>query len=98
MTRLETRTFRLTGRTLHRWRLDAGTTVVDMIRTLTREQQIAGAQPLYIFELAQDMSGSTAGLVNGDQYAPEKLGLTLPEPDPSWMRRLTDEWRRRYAR
>jgi subtilisin family serine protease len=76
MTRLETRTFRLTGRTLHRWRLDAGTTVVDMIRTLTREQQIAGAQPLYLFELAQDMSGSTAGLVNGDQYAPEKLGLT----------------------
>jgi hypothetical protein len=76
MTRLETRTFRLTGRTLHRWRLDAGTTVVDMIRALTREQQIAGAQPLYLFELAQDMSGSTAGLVNGDQYAPEKLGLT----------------------
>jgi subtilisin family serine protease len=75
MTRLETRTFRLTGRTLHRWRLDAGTTVVDMIRALTREQQIAGAQPLYLFELAQDMSGSTAGLVNGDQYAPEKLGL-----------------------
>jgi len=29
--------------------------------------------------------------------APEKLGRTLPEPDPSWMTRLTDEWRRRYA-
>jgi len=29
---------------------------------------------------------------------PEKLGRTLPEPDPSWMTRLTDEWRRRYAR
>jgi hypothetical protein len=75
MIRLETRTFRLTGRTLHRWRLDGGTTVPDMIRALTREQQIAGAQPLYLYELTQDMSGSTAGLVNGDQYAPEKLGL-----------------------
>jgi putative thiamine transport system substrate-binding protein len=28
---------------------------------------------------------------------PEKLGGTLAEPDPSWMTRLTDEWRRRYA-
>src|SRR5262245_12553040 len=54
MIRLETQTFRLTGRTLHRWRLDGGTTVPDMIRTLTREQQIAGAQPLYLYELSQD--------------------------------------------
>jgi len=75
MTRLESQTFRLAGRTLHRWRLDGGTAVPDMIRVLTRENQIAGAQPLYLFELAQDMSGSTAGLVNGDQYAPEKLSL-----------------------
>jgi subtilisin family serine protease len=76
MTRLETQSFRLIGRTLHRWRLDAGGTVADMIRGLAREQQIAGAQPLYLYELSQDMSGSTVGLVNGDQYAPEKLGLT----------------------
>jgi subtilisin family serine protease len=76
MTRLETQTIRLTGRTLHRWRIDTGGTVPDMIRGLAREQQVAGAQPLYVFEFAQDMSGSTASLVNGDQYAPEKLGLT----------------------
>jgi subtilisin family serine protease len=76
MTRLETQTIRLTGRTLHRWRLDPGTTVPDMIRALAREQQIAGGQPVYLFTLAQDMSGSTASLVNGDQYAPDKLGLT----------------------
>jgi subtilase family protein len=76
MTRLESQTFRITGRTLHRWRLDAGATVPDMIRVLAREQLIAGGQPLYLFDLAQDMSGSTASLVNGDQYAPEKLGLT----------------------
>lgn len=72
MTRLETRTFRLTGRTLHRWRLDGGGTVPDMIRGMSGERLVAGAQPLYLFELAQD----TAALVNGDQYAPEKLGLT----------------------
>jgi len=71
MTRLETRTFRLTGRTLHRWRLDGGGTVPDMIRGMTGEQQIAGAQPLYVYELSQD----TTALVNGDQYAPDKLGL-----------------------
>src|SRR5215475_5588170 len=76
MIRLETQTIRLTGRTLHRWRIDAGTTVPDMIRTLAREQLIAGGQPLYVFNLANEMPGSTAGLVNGDQYAPEKLGLT----------------------
>jgi len=73
MTRLETRTIRLTGRTLHRWRLDGGGTVADMIRGMAAtERLVAGAQPLYVFELAQD----TAALVNGDQYAPDKLGLT----------------------
>ncbi|HEX4572746.1 MAG TPA: ABC transporter substrate-binding protein [Dongiaceae bacterium] len=29
---------------------------------------------------------------------PEKLGRTLPEPDPSWMTRLAEEWRQHYAR
>ena len=28
---------------------------------------------------------------------PDKLGRTLPEPDPSWMTRLAEEWRRRYG-
>jgi subtilisin family serine protease len=76
MTRLETRAVRLTGRTLHRWRLDGGGTVADMIRGLARERVIAGAQPLYVYELAQELAGPTVALLNGDQYAPEKLGLT----------------------
>ena len=29
---------------------------------------------------------------------PDKLGRTLPEPDPSWMTRLAEEWRRRYEK
>jgi putative thiamine transport system substrate-binding protein len=28
---------------------------------------------------------------------PAKLGRALPEPHPSWMTRLEEEWRRRYA-
>lgn len=71
MTRLESRTFRLTGRTLHRWRLDGGGTVPDAIRSMAGERLVAGAQPVYLFDLAQDL----AALRNGDQYAPEKLKL-----------------------
>jgi subtilisin family serine protease len=76
MTRLETQTFRLTGRTLHRWRLNGGGTVPDMIRDIAGERLVAGAQPLYVFELAQELAGPTVALLNGDQYAPEKLSLT----------------------
>ena len=28
---------------------------------------------------------------------PDELGRALPEPHPSWMTRIEDEWRRRYA-
>jgi putative thiamine transport system substrate-binding protein len=28
---------------------------------------------------------------------PEKLGKTLPEPDPSWVDRIEQEWARRYG-
>jgi subtilisin family serine protease len=71
MTRLETLTIRLTGRTLHRWRLDGGGTVPDMIRAMAREQAVAGGQPIYLFALAQE----TVAPLNSDQYAPEKLSL-----------------------
>jgi subtilisin family serine protease len=69
MTRVETRGFRLTGRTLHRWRLDGGGTVSAMIRGMAGERQVAGAQPNYLYALQQDEPKP------GDQYAPEKLNL-----------------------
>jgi subtilisin family serine protease len=72
MTRLETQSFRLTGRTLHRWRLDGGGTVEAMIRGVAGEAQVAGAQPNYIYDLQQLGSLPAA---NRDQYAPEKLDL-----------------------
>jgi hypothetical protein len=72
MTRLQTTTIRLTGRTLHVWRIDNGTSVADMIRNVcTTERQVAGAQPNYLFTLAQDQQEP----VNSAQYAPEKLKL-----------------------
>ena len=71
MTRMETQTFRLTGRRLFRWRIDGGTSVPDMIRGVAGETQVAGAQPNYLFPLAQDQLPQ----MNADQYAPERLHL-----------------------
>lgn len=71
MTRMETQTFRLTGRRLFRWRIDGGTSVPDMIRGIAGEGQVAGAQPNYLYALAQDQLPQ----MNGDQYAPDKLNL-----------------------
>jgi subtilisin family serine protease len=70
MTRQQTSFIRLTGRTLHVWRIDNGTPVSDMIRSVcTGERLVAGAQPNYFFTLAQDQQEP----VNDAQYAPQKL-------------------------
>jgi hypothetical protein len=69
ITCFETVRVRLTGRTLHRCRRDGDQTVVDMIRALATERQIAGAQPIYLFETIQ-AAGSNG---TAEQYAPEKL-------------------------
>ena len=71
MTRMETQTFRLTGRRLFRWRIDGGTSVPDMIRSVAGEDQVAGAQANFLFPLAQDQLPQ----MNADQYAPERLNL-----------------------
>jgi subtilisin family serine protease len=72
MTRIETTTLNLTGRTLHVWRIDNGATVPDMIRDVcAAEALVAGAQPNYLYTLAQDEKES----VNRAQYAPQKLKL-----------------------
>lgn len=71
MTRMETRTFRLTGRRLFRWRIDGGTSVPDMIRSVAGESQVAGAQANLLFPLAEQQLPQ----MNADQYAPERLNL-----------------------
>lgn len=71
MTRIETTSFRLTGRTLHRWRITGGTAVPDMIRNLVGERQVGGAGANFIYGLAEEATVAA----NGDQYAPQKLNL-----------------------
>src|SRR5262249_59754798 len=60
---------RLTGRRLHLWRIDDGTSTSDMITNICNE--VAGVQPNYLFELTQAQSEPA----NSDQYAPAKLNL-----------------------
>jgi hypothetical protein len=71
ITCFETVRVRLTARTLHRCRRDRDQTVVEMIRALSVERQIAGAQPIYRYETIQAAGGNG----NAEQYAPEKLGV-----------------------
>ena len=80
MTQQEMTTVRLTGRTLHVWRIDNGASVDDVIRdvcTNPADRQVAGAQPNYLYELAQPTISGQAPQepVNSAQYAPEKLKL-----------------------
>jgi hypothetical protein len=80
MTQQETSTIRLTGRTLHVWRIDNGASVDDVIRdvcTNPADRQVAGAQPNYLYELAQPTVSGQAQQepVNSAQYAPDKLKL-----------------------
>jgi Subtilase family len=74
MTREQTTFLRLTGRTLHVWRINGGASVEEMIRSVCTspiDRAVAGAQPNYIYVLAQDQQEP----VNSAQYAPEKLKL-----------------------
>jgi hypothetical protein len=83
MTRLETQSFRLTGRTMHRWRLDGGGTVMAMIRGLNGERQVSGAQPNYVYALTQDTAAADA-----NQYAPPS---SISSP-PTGSRPATASW------
>jgi hypothetical protein len=71
MTRLASSTIALTGRTLHVWRINSGAAVPSMIRTIAGEPDVAGAQPNYLYRLAQTEQVPVAA----DQYAPQKLSL-----------------------
>jgi hypothetical protein len=74
MTRLETTTLRLTGRTLHRWRIDGGTSVAEMIQNVCTDpsdRPVARAQANFVYAFAQDQQEA----VNSLQYVPEKLKL-----------------------
>jgi hypothetical protein len=49
LTRVDVHRLRLVGRSIHRWRINDGTSVPAVIRSLSSETRIAGAQPNYLF-------------------------------------------------
>jgi hypothetical protein len=73
MTRLESVTLALTGRTLQLWRINSGVSVPSMITRMASEpqSQVAGMQPNYLYRLAQSEQIPIAA----DQYAPQKIDL-----------------------
>jgi len=50
LTRVDVHPLRLIGRSIHRWRINDGTSVAAVIRALAGEVRIAGAQPNYLFK------------------------------------------------
>ncbi len=74
MTLMETMNLRLTGRRLHRWRIDNGTSVRDMMPSACADRLVINMQPNFLFRLGQQQEEPAP--VNSDQYAPEKLNLS----------------------
>jgi subtilisin family serine protease len=72
LTRLDSVTLALTGRTLQLWRINSGVSVPSMMASMAgTEPQVVGMQPNYIYRFAQ----ADQIPVNSDQYAPQKLDL-----------------------
>jgi subtilisin family serine protease len=72
MTRIESTTFRLIGRTLHLWRMDGATSPLQMLSNISRtEARVTGGQVNYVYTLTQN----DAAPINADQYAPQKISL-----------------------
>ena len=74
MTRLETQSFALTGRTLQRWSIDGNRSVAATLRALSRYAGIAAAQPNYLYLLQQDRPAATSD-PGAAQYVVPKLHL-----------------------
>jgi len=75
LTRLDVHPMRLVGRSIHRWRINDGSSVAAKIHSLAGEAHIAGAQPNYLF--AQEGTYDPQPAANGDpaQYVIAKLHL-----------------------
>ena len=75
LTRVDVHPMRLVGRSIHRWRINDGSSVAAVIRSLAGETRIAGAQPNYLFaqEGADDLPPASTG--DSVQYVIAKLHL-----------------------
>ena len=69
LTRLESVRIALTGRTLHRLRINDGTPVREKIPQTSGQSGFNGAQANFLYQLTQ------AGPLNAEQYAPTKLKI-----------------------
>ncbi len=76
LTRLESQRMTLTGTTFHRWRINGGRPVSDIIRALEAESGVSAAQPNYRYTLAQQpQARGTSADISDAQYALAKLHL-----------------------
>jgi Subtilase family len=79
MTRIESYTFPLTGRTMHLWELNPGGSVPSMVRSLQGERLVLRAQPnfKYFHQQAEMQPASLPNAAQGDptQYVVSKLHL-----------------------
>jgi hypothetical protein len=75
LTRLESQRVELTGTTFHRWRIDGGRPVADIIRALEADAGVSAAQPNYRFSLMQTARPSPAREPQTAQYVLGKLDL-----------------------
>ena len=77
LTRIDVHPLRLIGRSIHRWRINDGTAVATVIRSLAGEARIAGAQPNYLFaqEGGEHEERPSRGEGGPAQYVVAKLHL-----------------------
>ena len=74
LTRVDVHPLRLIGRSIHRWRINDGTSVAAVIRALSGEVRIAGAQPNYLFK-QEGVEGERSPTGDPAQYVIAKLHL-----------------------
>ena len=76
LTRVDVHPMRLVGRSIHRWRINDGTSVATAIRSLAGETRIVGAQPNYLFMQEGDGDPQPATTEEPVQYVVAKLHLS----------------------
>jgi subtilisin family serine protease len=74
LTPVDVHPLRLIGRSIHRWRINDGTSVGAVIRALAGEVRIAGAQPNYLFK-QEGLEGERPATGDPAQYVIAKLHL-----------------------
>lgn len=75
LTRVDVHPMRLVGRSIHRWRINDGSSVATVIRSLAGEARIAGAQPNFLFMQEGDDVSQPAATEEATQYVIAKLHL-----------------------